>query len=125
MPESSSATYLQQLMLAELFKHLALCALKIAAFQISWLHPESLPVCQNFRHSNSLSPCHKCYGCTLPFRRPQETFPRQLCEAQDSGVRPGVEDVQRLIDGQTKLREELWSDVDRVRPLGTHRSRWK
>lgn len=29
---------------------------------------------------------------------------------------PGqVGDVQRLIDGQTKLREELWNDVDRVR----------
>ncbi|CAJ1433425.1 unnamed protein product [Effrenium voratum] len=40
---------------------------------------------------------------------------RAAPEAQDSGVRPGVEDVQRLIDGQTKLREELWSDVDRVR----------
>ncbi|CAL1173401.1 unnamed protein product [Cladocopium goreaui] len=26
-----------------------------------------------------------------------------------------VGDVQRLIDGQTKLREELWNDVDRVR----------
>ncbi|CAK9015002.1 unnamed protein product [Durusdinium trenchii] len=32
-----------------------------------------------------------------------------------TGDRPGVEDVQRLIDGQTKLREELWNDVDRVR----------
>lgn len=26
-----------------------------------------------------------------------------------------VGDVHRLIDGQTKLREELWNDVDRVR----------
>ena len=23
--------------------------------------------------------------------------------------------MQRLVDGQTKLREELWNDVDRVR----------
>ena len=29
--------------------------------------------------------------------------------------RPEATDVQRLIDGQTKLREELWQDVDRVR----------
>jgi len=29
--------------------------------------------------------------------------------------RPEVGDVHRLIDGQTKLREELWNDVDRVR----------
>lgn len=38
------------------------------------------------------------------------------CFLDPSCSHPGqVGDVQRLIDGQTKLREELWNDVDRVR----------
>ncbi|CAE7258255.1 unnamed protein product, partial [Symbiodinium necroappetens] len=35
--------------------------------------------------------------------------------AKAMSMRPELQDVQRLIDGQTKLREELWTDVDRVR----------
>lgn len=38
-----------------------------------------------------------------------------LAVAVGKSDRPEVGDVQRLIDGQTKLREELWNDVDRVR----------
>eukprot|EP00435_Cladocopium_sp_Y103_P075654 s5_g61.t2 len=38
-----------------------------------------------------------------------------LSVAVGKSDRPEVGDVQRLIDGQTKLREELWNDVDRVR----------
>jgi len=35
--------------------------------------------------------------------------------AKAMSMRAELQDVQRLIDGQTKLREELWTDVDRVR----------
>ncbi|CAE7475560.1 unnamed protein product [Symbiodinium natans] len=35
--------------------------------------------------------------------------------AKANPLLPDLQDVQRLIDGHTKLREELWVDVDRVR----------